>query len=59
MRAGIGQRLADELFAETLFLRIIFKPEFADRAHAAAAGLDADRANDLLAVHDVEMPRFA
>ena len=59
MCAGIGQRLTDELLAEVAPLCMVFKPEFADRAHTVAAGRHADRADDLLAVHHVEMPRFA
>ena len=59
MRARVRECLTDELFAEVALLRVLLEPEFADRAHAAAAGDNADRADDLLAVHDVEMPRFA
>ena len=58
-RARIGESLTDELFAEVALLHVLLEPEFADRAHTAAAGDNADRTDDIAAVHHVEMPRFA
>ena len=59
MRARVRECLTDELFAEVALLRVLLEPEFADRAHAAAAGFDADRADDVAAVHHVEVSAFA
>ena len=58
-RARLGESLTDELFAEVALLHVLFEPEFADRAHTAAAGDNADRTDDIAAVHHIEMPRFA